>query len=86
MARSLASYAFWLQHEYTNIGNSSLGEARRDGWFEKRLSQLKELIGIMALSADEVTAEVRQIREQELARGAVCKEDKMDLEFLVRGQ
>ncbi len=83
---SLAAYAFWLQHEHANSDNSSLGEVRRDGWFEKRVSRLKELMNIMAVSADEVTTEVRRVHEQELARGGVRQEDNMDLEFLVRGE
>ncbi len=81
---SLAAYAFWLQHEHVNPDSSSLSEVRREGWFEKRVSRLKELINIMALPKDGVSAEVRRIYERQLVCGRVCKEDNMDLEFLVR--
>lgn len=85
MVRSLASYAFWLQHEYASIGNASLGEVRRDGWFEKRVSRLQELIDMMGLSAAEITAEVKRRYEEESRAGTVPKEHNMDLDFLVRG-
>ena len=84
MTRSLASYAFWLQYEYARTDNSSLREVRRDGWFERRVSWLKGLIHMMALSADEITAEVRRVHKGESAIGAVRKEVNMDLDFLVR--
>ncbi len=85
MASSLASYAFWLQHEYASISNSSLGEVRRDGWFEKRVSRLTKLIDTMGFSAAEVTTEVKRRYEEESRSGTVSKEHSMDLDFLMRG-
>ncbi len=86
MTHSLASYAFWLQYEYARTDNSSLREVRRDGWFERRVSWLGQLIVMMKLSADEITAEMRRLHKQESACGAVRKEVNMDLDFLVRAR
>ncbi|KAJ9151045.1 Ankyrin [Coniochaeta hoffmannii] len=80
---TLASYAFWLQYEYRSPDFPLLGEVRRAGWFEKRVSWLQEFISVMALSADEVATEMRRIHKQELARGTVSAECNMDLDFLV---
>jgi hypothetical protein len=72
IARAIGSYAFWLQYEYANTDNSSLpGEVRREGWFERRVSWLKELAGVMALPADKITAEARRICKEQF----LCKED-----------
>jgi hypothetical protein len=74
ITRAIGSYAFWLQYEYANTDNSSLpGEVRREGWFERRVSWLKELVGVMALPADEITAEARRICKEQFLRKEDCQ-------------
>lgn len=82
----LASFAFRLQYAHARL-DISLDEVRRPaGWFEKRVSWLRGFINVMGLSAEEVSAEVRGIYEQELVYDSIIAGCKMDLDFLVQGQ
>jgi len=74
MARSVSSYAFWLQYECARTDGSLLRKVRRSGWFERRVAWVKELIDAMALPAHEIKAEMAQLKEENLARGAIRRE------------
>ncbi|KAM7190127.1 hypothetical protein V8F20_009857 [Naviculisporaceae sp. PSN 640] len=85
VARKLASYALWLQYDRA-IQNSDITEVGRPaGWFEKRVSLLRQFLRVMGLSTEAVVAEIRQLWKQEPERGAISAKlaCKLDLDFLV---
>ncbi len=81
ITRSVSSSAFWLQYEYTRADDSPLRKVRRSGWFERRVAWVKELIDLMALSADEINAEMARLSEEGLALGTIQRESTGVLDF-----
>jgi len=79
----LALYAFWLRYEFETADESTFRQLRPGGWFNRRLSWLKELMDVMEISADGITKEMKRNYEQKKVTGEVGYEE-LDLEFLLR--
>ncbi|KAL2193873.1 hypothetical protein P885DRAFT_80881 [Corynascus similis CBS 632.67] len=83
MMEQLALYAFWLRYEFETADESAFRQLRPGGWFNRRLSWLKELMDVMEISADGITKEMKRYYEQKKVTGEVGYEE-LDLEFLLR--
>lgn len=78
MTQNIASYALWLRYEHASTSDALLREGRPDGWFEKRASWLKELIEVLALSADDIAAEMRRMHDEGVDKGEFSRDRHMD--------
>ncbi|KAJ5663317.1 hypothetical protein N7507_004048 [Penicillium longicatenatum] len=60
LPRSMAEYAFWLQHEYTR-SKTRLSGITKEGWYERRMSWFRELMDVMQVRASEIVNEMHRI-------------------------
>ncbi|KAJ5657634.1 uncharacterized protein N7484_001283 [Penicillium longicatenatum] len=60
LQRSMAEYAFWLQHEHTR-SRTRLSGITQEGWYERRMSWFRELMDVMQVRASEIVNEMYRI-------------------------
>ncbi|RSL90251.1 hypothetical protein CDV31_015731 [Fusarium ambrosium] len=52
ITRSMADYAFWLQHESSRAAKPLSQDFHKAGWFERRISWFLELMDVMEVTAE----------------------------------
>src|SRR3569833_123030 len=57
---SIAQYATWLQYEHARTDNAAARALRKDGWYERRVSWLVDLLDVMDVSAEAVAHKMRE--------------------------
>ncbi|KAJ5884772.1 hypothetical protein N7495_009282 [Penicillium taxi] len=75
LARSMAEYAFWLQHECSRTAMHQGKLPVRDGWYEKRISWFVEMIDIMKVPAQEIEKEIKKINLAESRSEIIDREE-----------
>jgi len=84
---SMAQYAVWLQYEHARTDNAAARALRKDGWYERRVSRLVDLLDVMGVSAESVT---QKMREGRMARWpeteAIARNPDFDYDFLLKAR
>jgi hypothetical protein len=78
ISRSMAQYAFWLEHEYSRIKTSPLGRLQREGWYERRISWFVELMNVMQAPADKIAQRMMETTITETRSEKVNQGDIID--------
>jgi hypothetical protein len=76
ISRSMAGYAFWLEHEYSRIKTFPFTRLQREGWYERRISWFVELMDVMKVPADEIAqrmmeTNITETRSEKIDRGGI---------------
>lgn len=75
VARSMAQYAFWLQHECSRTDKPVLHDFNQADWLKKRISWFLELMKAMGVSAEILEKKMRSISVKETRTGMInCEE------------
>jgi hypothetical protein len=75
VARSMAQYAFWLQHECSRTNKPVLHDFNQAEWLKRRISWFLELMKTMGVSAEILEKEMRSISVKETRTGMInCEE------------
>jgi len=54
-------YALWLQHEVSRASTSSFYHLHKQGWYERRMEWLIELMDVMEISEEGIAKEIADI-------------------------
>lgn len=75
VARSMAQYAFWLQHECSRTDKPVVRDFNQADWLKRRMSWFLELMTTMGVSAEILEKEMRGISVRETRTGVInCEE------------